>query len=389
MSRPLPPSALHPRPLPPLRSLISLLRCIRACSQITSVFFPCIFITQLFVTMLVGIFSKIRSSSDGGDAGDSNEDTGDCWHPFGSVADLPVSGGILVSDTPRWKDVIDAAEFRDATFVLEGDQLSIAEQDDVVSLDKYWIYTVNSMTSWTTTNVTFAAAAAIMMVVGEYAILMGCKHFAGGGGEATTPLSSSMRTIVWCLLAVLMLAVNTAGITKLRLMMLAGMPVHNVLACVPRDYCTATHSTFYIRVESKQDRDRWLFHLSMASSNGLIGVKREWLEAFRLQGNEWLELDSIKSVTEEHKCAYIDMLRWPNIGPATHFVSHTWSQDLDEKSNALQTLATQQRNRDGVPLTEFNPKMALLTMGVYGLDATIGPPLLEERTSYLWIGRTP
>ena len=100
-------------------------------------------------------------------------------------------------------------------------------------------------------------------------------------------------------------------------------------------------------------------------------------------------MDSIKSVTEERKCAYIDMLRWPNIGPATHFVSHTWSQDLDEKSNALQTLATQQRNRDGVPLTEFNPKMALLTMGVYGLDATIGPPLLEERTSYLWIGRTP
>ena len=385
-----------------------------------SVFFPCIFITQLFVTMLVGIFSKIRSSSDGGDAGDNNEDTGDSWHPFGSVADLPVSGGILVSDTPRWKDAIDAAEFHDATFVLEGDQLSIAEQDDaasnartreagtraefaplspriatvdsttdsVVSLDKYWIYTVNSMTS-STTNVTFAAAAAIMMVVGEYAILMGCKHFAGGGGEATTPLSSSIRTIVWWLLAVLMLAVNTAGITKLRLMMLAGMPVHNVLACVPRDYCTATHSTFYIRVESKQDRDRWLFHLSMASSNGLIGVKREWLEAFRLQGNEWLELDSIKSVTEEHKCAYIDMLRWPNIGPATHFVSHTWSQDLDEKSNALQTLATQQRNRDGVPLTEFNPKMALLTMGVYGLDATIGPPLLEERTSYLWIGGTP
>ena len=147
------------------------------------------------------------------------------------------------------------------------------------------------------------------------------------------------------------------GVTELADTILQlGFEVVDTFVCVPREHLK-DEPTYYVRVASESARDSWVFHLATISSGGLVGVRCELLAEYsRKTGLDALELDAIKKMTAEERCAVIDMagVRYPDIGPATHFLSHTWGQPIAEKIDAIEAQERQANLRAATLASELN-----------------------------------
>ena len=205
--------------------------------------------------------------------------------------------------------------------------------------------------------------------------------FVGSNHEAIHDNTTRLAWIVVAIATVMGATQIVDTILKL------GFEVVDTFVCVPRDHLESEPS-YYIRVVHETARDSWVFHLATISCGGLVGVSRDFIAEYsRKTGMDTLDLDTIKNMSAAEMCAIIDMagVRYPDIGPATHFLSHTWSQPIAEKIDAIKTQEHQANLCAATLATETNLLVFLLSFGLFGVKGAIKHGATSSRPCFYWI----